>query len=119
MSSITIWVSKLILVGVQFTHEMLFHHFKTLSLCCQGIVGEFTNSEDSTISLYVCSLCGILSLRVPLDQFSYLSLFNLHFVALVSLFSSFFNSYFLPSILSSFSKRKKEDTMQSIRHESR
>ena len=72
--SITIWVSNLILVGLQFTHEMMFHHFKTLLLCCQGITGEFTNSKDLIISLYMCVLCEILSLRVSPDQFSSLFL---------------------------------------------
>ena len=42
------WVSNLIFVGVQFTHEILFHHFKALSLYCQAIAHEFTNSENST-----------------------------------------------------------------------
>ena len=91
------------LVGLQFTHEMVFHHFKTLSLCFQGIVGEFTNSKDLTINIFVCVLCGILAPWVC--QLSRLSPFA--FVAIVLLFSSFFNPYFLTSILSSFSENKR------------
>ena len=75
MSSITIWVSNIILVGLQFTHEILFHHFKTLSLCCQSIASEFTNFEGLTISLYDCVLCKILAPRVSLEKFSSLSHF--------------------------------------------
>ena len=116
MESVTIWVSNLILVEVQFTHEIFFHHFKTLSLCFQGIAGEFTNSEELTINIYACLLCGRLTLQVPLQKFSFLSLFNLIFS---------FQCYCSPlSWIPAFdhpklssSSKMKEDIMQSIIHE--
>ena len=100
--------------GIQFTHEMMFHHFKTLSLCCQGIAGEFTNSEDLTISIYMCVLCRILALRVSPDQFSYLFLFfALSLQCYCSPLSSIYASYHQYWV--HFLKTK--DTMQSVRHE--
>ena len=63
MLGITILVSNLILVGLQFMHEIFLHHFKELSLCFQGIPVEFIEFKDSSINLYVCILCRILALR--------------------------------------------------------
>ena len=104
MSIITISVSNLILVGLQFTHEILFHHFETLSLL-QGIASEFTNSKYLTISLYACVSCKFLDLRVSLERFSSLSISL--FVAQVLLFLSFFKSCLLPSIMNSSSKNER------------
>ena len=117
MSSITIWVLNLILVGPQFTHEILFHYVKTLSLCCQGITSEFTNSEYLTINLYMCVLCEILPLRVSLDQFSSLSLFS-HlllqcYCSPLSSIPASYNQYWVPFL------KIKEDTIQSVRLEVR
>lgn len=83
-------------------------------------VAKALQVNSSTLKIwplaFMCVLCGILALWLPLD-YALLFLFNLHFVVLVLLFSSFFSSCFLPSILSSF--LEKRDTMQSVRHESR
>ena len=81
----------------------------------QGIASEFTNSEDLTINLYVCVLCGILAIWVY--KFSSLSLFAL--VTLVLLFFSLILASYHQYWVYFLQKENKKVTMPSIRHESR
>ena len=95
----------------------MFHHFKTLSLCCQGIAGEFTNYVDFPISLYVCLMWDIGSTcttRPVLFSLSLIFILSLQcYCSPLSSIPASYHQYWVPFL------KNKEDTMQSIRHERR